>query len=248
MSFGSTDDTSAFVVAAVLRRAAPEGSRCSPRSRAAARRNDLDADQRPVTILSEEGPASYHSASNLLPASNYRCRTQILVPSTVTRASAALSIVLLSPRQSAVLLAIGLVVLLAANAWKVWAIIGARYRAVRAVEALAAVVPLFLLLFAAAYYPMARASPVSFSQYLTRTDALYFTITIFSTVGFGDITAVSESARLVVVCQMILDLLILGLGIRVVVGAVHLGRQRSQPATGPGTSPEQPEQQNQSAP
>ena len=134
-----------------------------------------------------------------------------------------------------VLLAIGLVVLLATSAWQVWAIIGARYPAVRAIEALSAMVPLFLLLFAAAYYLMARASPASFSQHLTRTDSLYFTITIFSTVGFGDITAVSESARLVVICQMILDLLILGLGIRVVVGAVQLGRQRSQPATSPGT-------------
>jgi hypothetical protein len=34
----------------------------------------------------------------------------------------------------------------------------------------------------------------------------------------------------------------------IVFGAVQLGRQRSEPATGPGTSPEQPEQQNQSAP
>jgi hypothetical protein len=106
VSFGSTDDTSAFLVAAVLRRAAPEGSRCSPRSRAAARRNDLDADQRPVTILSEEGPASYHSASNLLPASNHRCTTEHLVPLTATRASAASSIVLRPPRESAVPLAI----------------------------------------------------------------------------------------------------------------------------------------------
>jgi hypothetical protein len=38
---------------------------------------------------------------------------------------------------------------------------------------------------------------------------------------------------------MILDLLILGLGIRVFIGAVQLSRQRSQP-TDPGTSPEQP--------
>ena len=147
-----------------------------------------------------------------------------------------------------VLLAIGLVVLLAVSAWQVRAISGARYPAVRAIEALAATAPLFLLLFAAAYYLMARASPASFSQHLTRTDSLYFTITIFSTVGFGDITAVTESARLLVICQMLLDLLILGLGIRVFVGAVQLARQRSQPATGPGTSPEHPKQQNPSAP
>jgi transposase-like protein len=67
----------------------------------------------------------------------------------------------------------------------------ARYPALRAFEALAATVPLFLLLFASAYFAMARTSPASFSTYsLTRTDALYFTVTTFSTVGM-DITAVT---------------------------------------------------------
>jgi hypothetical protein len=140
----------------------------------------------------------------------------------------------------AVLLAIGLVVLLAVSAWQVRTIISAKYPAVRAIEALATTVPLFLLLFAAAaYFVMAKTSPASFSGHLTRTDAFYFTVTIFSTVGFGDITAVSESARLVVTAQMILDLLILGLGIRVFIGAVQRGRQRAQPdSADPGSPPE----------
>jgi signal transduction histidine kinase len=138
-----------------------------------------------------------------------------------------------------VLLAIGLVVLLAVSAWQVRTIISAKYPAVRAIEALATTVPLFLLLFAAAYFVMAKTSPASFSGHLTRTDAFYFTVTIFSTVGFGDITAVSESARLVVTAQMILDLLILGLGIRVFIGAVQRGRQRAQPdSADPGSPPE----------
>jgi voltage-gated potassium channel len=138
-----------------------------------------------------------------------------------------------------VLLAIGLVVLLAVASWQVRSIISAKYPAVRAVGALATTVPVFLLLFAAAYFVMARTSSASFSDHLTRTDALYFTVTTFSTVGFGDITAVSESARLVVTTQMILDLLIVGLGIRVFVGAVQLGRQRAQPdSADPGSPPE----------
>ena len=148
-----------------------------------------------------------------------------------------------------VLLAIGLVILLSVAAWQVRTIIGARHPTVRAIGALATTVPLFLLLFAATYFLMARTTPASFSDHLTRTDALYFTVTTFSTVGFGDITAVSESARLVVTAQMILDLLILGLGIRVFIGAVQLGRQRAQPdAADPGSPPEQPRQQNQPPP
>ena len=47
---------------------------------------------------------------------------------------------------------------------------------------------------------------------------------MFSTVGFGDITAKTETARLVVTGQMISDLIILGLAIKVIVGAVRHGR------------------------
>jgi voltage-gated potassium channel len=132
-------------------------------------------------------------------------------------------------------LAGGLLILLAVTAWQLHAIIRARYPALRAVEALATTVPLFLLLFASAYFTMARISPANFSAHsLTRTDALYFTVTTFSTVGFGDITPVSQSARLVVMAQMLLDLLVLGLGIRVFIGAVQRARQQAHPVADPG--------------
>jgi hypothetical protein len=138
-----------------------------------------------------------------------------------------------------VLLAIGLAALLAVACWQVRTIIRARHPTVRAIGALATTVPVFLLLFAAAYYLMAKTSPASFTDHLTRTDALYFTVTTFSTVGYGDITAVSQSARLMVTTQMILDLLILGLGIRVFIGAIQRGRQRAQPdSADPGSTPE----------
>jgi voltage-gated potassium channel len=137
-------------------------------------------------------------------------------------------------------LVVGVLVLLAVTVFQFRVIIKARYPAVRAVEALAATVPLFLLLFASAYFTMAGTDPANFSTHaLTRTDALYFTVTIFSTVGFGDITAVSQSARLVVTAQMLLDLLAVGLGIRVFVGAVQLARQQARPAADPVIPPEQ---------
>jgi len=146
----------------------------------------------------------------------------------------------------AVLLAIGLVALLAVASWQVRSIISAKHPTVRAIGALATTVPVFLLLFAATYYLTAKTSPASFSDHLTRTDALYFTVTTFSTVGYGDITAVSQSARLVVTAQMILDLLLLGLGIRVFIGAVQRGRKRAQPdSADPGSPPEQTRQQDQ---
>ena len=66
--------------------------------------------------------------------------------------------------------------------------------------------PLFLLLFAAIYFLMAQADLNNFNVHsLTRTDALYVTVTVFTTVGFGDIVATTQVARLLVTVQMILD-------------------------------------------
>ena len=124
------------------------------------------------------------------------------------------------------MLTIGLLVLIALVAYQVRAIIASPFPALRALAALATSVPLFLLLFASTYVVMATMSASNFSQPLTRTDALYFTVTVFTTVGFGDITAKTEAARLVVTCQMITDLVVLGLGIRVIVRAVRRGLQR----------------------
>lgn len=124
------------------------------------------------------------------------------------------------------LLVIGLVALIALIGFQVRAIVRSPFPNLRAIEALATSLPLFLLLFASTYYVMARLSPGSFGGHLSRTDAMYFTVTVFTTVGFGDITAKTETARLVVTGQMIADLLILGLGIRIIFGAVSRGQQR----------------------
>ena len=51
-------------------------------------------------------------------------------------------------------------------------------------------------------------------------------MTVFSTVGFGDITAKSETARVVLIIQMLADLALLGAGIRVLLSAVQRGRER----------------------
>ena len=134
----------------------------------------------------------------------------------------------------ALVLIVGVAVLLAVAAWQLRLILRARYPALQAGEALATTVPLLLLLFASVYFVMTQASPASFSHPLTRTDALYFTVTTFSTVGYGDITATSQTARLIVTAQMILDLLALGLGIRVFIGAVQLARKaQAAPASPP---------------
>ena len=123
------------------------------------------------------------------------------------------------------ILAIGLLALVGLVVFQVRAIMRAAYPALRAVGALTTSVPLFLLLFAGTYFVMGTISAGTFSQPMTRTDALYFTVTVFSTVGFGDITAVTEGARVLVTGQMIAGIVILGLGVRIIVDAVKRGQQ-----------------------
>jgi voltage-gated potassium channel len=127
------------------------------------------------------------------------------------------------------MLVIGLVALIGLVILQVRWILRSRFPGLRGVESLATSIPLFLLLFAATYVVLAAISASNFSEPLTRTDALYFTVTVFSTVGFGDITAKTETARLVVTGQMIADLVTIGLAVKVIVGAIKQGRQR-QPA------------------
>ncbi len=144
----------------------------------------------------------------------------------------------------ALLLTVGLLGVAAIIGLEVKAILKAEYPVVQAIEALAISAPLFLLLFATAYFLMGHTTPTSFTQPLSRTDALYFTITTFTTVGYGDITPVAEGARAVVMFQMIADLVLIGFGIRVLLAAVQMGQQRGagsevapRASSAPTTSP-----------
>ena len=121
------------------------------------------------------------------------------------------------------LLLVGLLI-----AGQIRTILRARYPTLRALEALATSIPLFLIVFAATYEMLDVGVPASFSEHLTRTDALYFVVTVFSTVGFGDITATNETARVLVTVQMLGDLVLIGLVIRAVLAAVDHGHQRRQ--------------------
>ncbi|WP_034238310.1 potassium channel family protein [Saccharomonospora iraqiensis] len=96
----------------------------------------------------------------------------------------------------------------------------------RALEALGVMVPLLLVVFAATYTLISGADPDSFTEPVGRTDALYFTMTVFATVGFGDIAAVAEPARIVVTIQMVVGLVLVGVVAKVVVGAVDVATRR----------------------
>jgi len=99
------------------------------------------------------------------------------------------------------------------------AITRARHPMLRAGVAMAVVIPLFLLFFAWTYLTMSNTDPATFNGGMTRTTALYFAVTIFSTVGFGDITPHTDLARLVTTIQMLADLAVVAVVIRLILGA-----------------------------
>jgi voltage-gated potassium channel len=71
---------------------------------------------------------------------------------------------------------------------------------------------------------MSYADPTAFTgtpHPLDRPSALYFAVTVFSTVGFGDIAPHTDTARLVVTVQMLADLAVIAVVIRLIFGAVN---------------------------
>ncbi|MHA7208156.1 potassium channel family protein [Arthrobacter sp. MDT1-65] len=109
------------------------------------------------------------------------------------------------------------VVFLVAMTLQVRLVAGAHAPVVRAVEAVVQTVVLFLCLFSVLYTALSTADPASFSEPLSRMDGLYFTSTVLTTVGFGDITPKSDLARAVVTVQMIA-----GLGVLALIAKVFL--------------------------
>ncbi len=123
-------------------------------------------------------------------------------------------------------------ILLAVSIWQIRAVMRSPQPGLRGIEALAIIAPLYLLLFAVTYFLMSLDAPQSFTaDALTRVDALYLTVTIFSTVGFGDISAASQPARILVTIQMILNLIVLGAGVRLLTVAVKRGRESKEDGT-----------------
>jgi voltage-gated potassium channel len=105
------------------------------------------------------------------------------------------------------------------------------YPVLRAVQSIVTMVGLFVVAFALGYLVLSNADPDAFSESLNKVDALYFTVTVFATVGFGDITATSSGARLLVTAQMLLGLGLIGAVVRYVAGLARsiAGRRGSTP-------------------
>ncbi|MFJ1709093.1 potassium channel family protein [Kitasatospora sp. NPDC088346] len=125
-----------------------------------------------------------------------------------------------------VALVLGLLAVSALLVWQTRSVSRSPYPRLRAVAALATVLPLLLLLFATSYFLLERSRPGSFTESLSRSDAVYFTVTVFSTVGFGDIAPKTGAARSTAVLQMLADVFLVGVIAHVMLEAVRRGLDR----------------------
>jgi voltage-gated potassium channel len=128
---------------------------------------------------------------------------------------------------TALTLVAGLAALGALVAWQVQAVVTSPSPRLRAAESLATSILLYVVLFAGSHTTLSDADPDAYTELLDRTDALYFTVSTLATVGFGDIAAVSEGARVTVTVQIVTGLVLLGLVARAFLEAAELGLQRT---------------------
>ena len=111
--------------------------------------------------------------------------------------------------------------------FEIRSVLRATYPALRALEVIAVIFPIFLVAFSITYLSMSKTNGQTFSLPLDHISALYFTLVTFATVGFGDIVAKTDAARLMVMIQIVLDLIFIGLVVRVLLGAVQFRRHPS---------------------
>jgi voltage-gated potassium channel len=132
-----------------------------------------------------------------------------------------------NPADSGVLLLVGGLILVGVIlAWQVRAILISPFPRLRGLQTLISGIPLLLVIFAAVFYLTGQAQPDNFSEPMDKIGAMYFTVTVLSTVGFGDITAKTDLARILVTIQMLFNLVIIGLAAKVIFEAVRIGENK----------------------
>ena len=119
----------------------------------------------------------------------------------------------------------GLVVIAVAG-WEVREVSRSSRPRIRAIDAIAVSAATMIVAFASSYLNLAARDPAAFSERLDRTNALYFTMTTLTTVGYGDIVPLSQPARIAVMVQMLFDVAVIGTTAKVIIGTARRAGRR----------------------
>jgi voltage-gated potassium channel len=91
------------------------------------------------------------------------------------------------------------------------------------VEWLLSALYLIILVFALTYAVIAVNAPEQFVELSNRMDALYFSVTLMATVGFGDVHPQGDFARALVTAHMLFNLIYIGTAVRLLTGDRAIG-------------------------
>ena len=117
-------------------------------------------------------------------------------------------------RAAAATACVGIATILAVFARQMSRVSRSQRPVLAAVEALVLVFGFFLCFFALLYVSLSASDPGAFTQGVDKVAGVYFTMTILTTVGFGDISAVSDTARIMVTLQMVLGVILIGTAVK----------------------------------
>ncbi|MEV0359255.1 potassium channel family protein [Nocardia sp. NPDC050697] len=93
----------------------------------------------------------------------------------------------------------------------------------RQVDGILLLLTVTIVFFALTYYLLATNGSAQFDGLVTRTDALYYTIVTLGTVGYGDVRATGQAARIVTMLQIVFDLVVVGVLLAVATGTITRG-------------------------
>jgi len=120
---------------------------------------------------------------------------------------------------------ISMLLTLAGVAALAWGIIEQVRRQLRSrsedIHTLLLLLPLVAMVFALGFFVLDVHSPSQLSGLSTRTDALYFTLSTLTTVGYGDIVAEGQLARGLVILQLVFNAVFVGAAASTVVGSIR---------------------------
>ena len=118
---------------------------------------------------------------------------------------------------------VGIVIYIVISRRELRRITRSKFPTLMAAESIVLLAALFLAVFAMVYVAISLFDRNAFSEPLDAFSSFYFALTVLATVGFGDITPVTTPARAVTMVQMALDLVFIGVLIRVVSTATRKG-------------------------
>ena len=108
----------------------------------------------------------------------------------------------------------------------------------RRVDGLIVSIVVVMTVFSFSYFTLQQRDPTQFAQMETRLDALYFTATTASSVGYGDVHAVGQVARAMVLVQIVFNVVFIGTAVALLSSRIRAVASARAEARAGGRKPE----------